>query len=170
SKIVWNPFPTAQAYNYNNYNNNNLSGGLSGLANTLNTGLSNGLTTSSLSESIGDLVDHFSELNLSFERKPTKRPPPAYLCHLCFKKGHYIKDCPQGLESNGLHQILVYADDVDMLGENPQTIRRNTGILLQASKEIDLEVNPEKTKVMIMSRDRNIIRNGNIIANLSVEE
>ncbi|XP_069705458.1 zinc finger CCHC domain-containing protein 24-like isoform X2 [Periplaneta americana] len=95
SKIVWNPFPTAQAYNYNNYNNNNLSGGLSGLANTLNTGLSNGLTTSSLSESIGDLVDHFSELNLSFERKPTKRPPPAYLCHLCFKKGHYIKDCPQ---------------------------------------------------------------------------
>lgn len=43
----------------------------------------------------GDLADHFAELSLGLERKPTKRPPPTYLCHLCFKKGHYIKDCPQ---------------------------------------------------------------------------
>ncbi|KAJ4433470.1 hypothetical protein ANN_15773 [Periplaneta americana] len=58
-----------------------------------------------------------------------------------------------------------------MLGENPQAIRENTGILLEASKEIGLEVNPEKTKYMIMSRDENIIRNGNIkIGNLSFEE
>ncbi|KAJ4443576.1 hypothetical protein ANN_05250 [Periplaneta americana] len=66
---------------------------------------------------------------------------------------------------------VVYADDVNMLGENPQTIRENTGILLEASKEIGLEVNPEKTKYMIMSRDQNIVRNGNIkIGNLSFEE
>jgi hypothetical protein len=43
----------------------------------------------------GDLADHFADLTLSMDRKPTKRPPPTYLCHLCFKKGHYIKDCPQ---------------------------------------------------------------------------
>ncbi|KAJ4445965.1 hypothetical protein ANN_12651 [Periplaneta americana] len=56
-------------------------------------------------------------------------------------------------------------------GENPQTIRENTGILLEASKEIGLEVNPEKTKYMIMSRDENIVRNGNVkIVNLSFEE
>ncbi|KAJ4450328.1 hypothetical protein ANN_01748 [Periplaneta americana] len=58
-----------------------------------------------------------------------------------------------------------------MLGENPQTIRENTGILLEASKERGLEVNPEKTKYMIMSHDDNIVRNGNIqIGNLSFEE
>ncbi|KAJ4444093.1 hypothetical protein ANN_05882 [Periplaneta americana] len=72
---------------------------------------------------------------------------------------------------NGLHQLLVYADDVNMLGENPQTIRENAEILVEASKAIGLEVNPEKTKYMIMSRDQNIVRNGTIkIGDLSFEE
>lgn len=45
--------------------------------------------------SVGDLTDHFSDLSITMDRKAGKRPPPSYLCHLCFMKGHYIKDCPQ---------------------------------------------------------------------------
>ncbi|XP_070545222.1 zinc finger CCHC domain-containing protein 24-like [Ptychodera flava] len=48
--------------------------------------------------SIGDITDQFNDLTLGtplVDRKTGKRPPPTYLCHLCFQKGHYIKDCPQ---------------------------------------------------------------------------
>ncbi|XP_060884500.1 zinc finger CCHC domain-containing protein 24-like [Labrus mixtus] len=51
---------------------------------------------SNIVDGLSSLADHFSDLSLSPEaRKPSKRPPPNYLCHLCFNKGHYIKDCPQ---------------------------------------------------------------------------
>ncbi|KAJ4434405.1 hypothetical protein ANN_22966 [Periplaneta americana] len=55
----------------------------------------------------------------------------------------------EDLELNGLHQLLVYADEVNMLGENPQTITEDTEILLEGSKAIGSEVNPEKTKSIL---------------------
>lgn len=42
-----------------------------------------------------DLADHFSDLSIGFDSKLARKPPTNYLCHLCFCKGHYIKDCPQ---------------------------------------------------------------------------
>ncbi|XP_055031618.1 zinc finger CCHC domain-containing protein 24 [Misgurnus anguillicaudatus] len=47
-------------------------------------------------EDLSSLTENFSDLSISSEpQRPCKKPPPNYLCHLCFNKGHYIKDCPQ---------------------------------------------------------------------------
>jgi hypothetical protein len=48
------------------------------------------------------------------------------------------------------------------LGESLRTIRKNTEALIIASKEMGLEVNVEKTKYMVMSRDQNAGKNWNI--------
>ncbi|KAJ4442395.1 hypothetical protein ANN_03981 [Periplaneta americana] len=47
-------------------------------------------------------------------------------------KPQKVQDNRQDLELNGLYRLLVYEDNVNMLGQNPQTIRENTEILLQS--------------------------------------
>ena len=46
-----------------------------------------------------------------------------------------------GLKLNGIHQLLAYADDVNILGGSAHTVKENEEALVVATKEIGLEVN-----------------------------
>jgi hypothetical protein len=56
---------------------------------------------------------------------------------------------------NGTHQLLAYDNDVNLLGDNIDTKNRNTETLIDASKEIGVELNVEKTKYMLVCCDQN---------------
>jgi hypothetical protein len=57
-----------------------------------------------------------------------------------------VQENQVGLQLNGTHQLLVYADDVNLLGNNIGAIKRDAGTLIDDSKEAGLEANTEKTK------------------------
>jgi len=60
-----------------------------------------------------------------------------------------------GLKLNGTHQLLDYADDVNILGGSIHTLKENAEALVAATRETGLEVSADKTKYMIVSRDQN---------------
>jgi hypothetical protein len=80
-----------------------------------------------------------------------------------------IQENKEGLKLNGTHQHLVYADDVSITEENLENIEKNIGALSDASKEIGVGRNPEKT--MLMSRSQKIGQKHSIkIAKRSFED
>ena len=74
----------------------------------------------------------------------------------------WVKANQEGLKLNGTHRLLVYAHDHHIWGRKVHTQKKNTKALVDASKEIGLEVNVDKTKYMVMARDQNAERSHNI--------
>jgi hypothetical protein len=69
-------------------------------------------------------------------------------CFFNFDLEHAIRKMQEsqvGLKLNRIHQLLAYADDVNLLGGNTDTIKKNTETLTDASTEVGLEINVEKT-------------------------
>jgi hypothetical protein len=57
-----------------------------------------------------------------------------------------------GLKLNWTHQLLIYGGDVNLLGDNIDKMNKTTETLIDASKEVGLQVNVETAKYMLLCR------------------
>jgi hypothetical protein len=57
-----------------------------------------------------------------------------------------VQVIPEDLKLNGIHQLLFYVYDVNILVKSVDTLKANPEDVVVANKEIGLEVNAEKSK------------------------
>jgi hypothetical protein len=67
-----------------------------------------------------------------------------------------VQENQVGLKLNGTHQLLAYADDVNLLGDSIDTIKKNKETLTDPSKEVGLEINVEKIKYLLPSGHQDV--------------
>jgi hypothetical protein len=66
--------------------------------------------------------------------------------------------------------LMGHTDDVNVPGDNKDTIKKNTETLIDAGIEVGLEINVEKIKHMVLCHHQNVGQNQDIkIANRSFE-
>jgi hypothetical protein len=87
------------------------------------------------------LFDNFSIYN-GLKRRDAL--PPLLLKFTLVNAIKRIQENQVGLKSNATHQLLAYVDDVNLLGDNIDTIKKSTQTLIGAIREVGLETNVEK--------------------------
>ncbi|PSN38555.1 hypothetical protein C0J52_14819 [Blattella germanica] len=80
---------------------------------------------------------------------------------------HAIKSLEdkEGVQLNGIHKLLVYADDIVLLGDSDEILKDNMHILRSNTRELGLEVNVNKTKYMVTRRNASCNGNGQLMTN-----
>jgi len=58
-------------------------------------------------------------------------------------------------EKHGIHQLLVCADDINVGGKQVYCKKKKKKAVLEAGKEVGLEINTDKTKYIVVSHHRN---------------
>jgi hypothetical protein len=88
---------------------------------------------------------------------------PPLLCNFALEYAiRRVQANQETLKLNDTHELLVYADDFNIVGGSIRSIKKNAEDFVVASKETGLEVNAEKTKYKVMSRNQNAGQNHNI--------
>jgi hypothetical protein len=62
------------------------------------------------------------------------------------------------MELNGIHNHLVFDDDVNLLGKNVNNMKENMKYLLDANVKVSLEVRAKNTKYVSMSDNQTASR------------
>lgn len=82
-----------------------------------------------------------------------------FMSEICKKMGirnYQWKLCTvQNLKLYKYFAAVVDADYVIILDENTNTMKKNADALLEASREVGIEINAGKSKYMVVSRDQN---------------
>jgi hypothetical protein len=75
-----------------------------------------------------------------------------------------VQENQAGLQLNGTHKLLVYVDGAELLEDNilVDTTKKNTETVIDASKEVGLEIKAEETQYMFMPCHQNAGQNQNI--------
>jgi rhamnogalacturonyl hydrolase YesR len=113
---------------------------------------------------IGKLLSDSFPIQNGLKQEDALSPLPSnFALEYAIRK---VRDNQVGLKLNGTHQLLAYADEVNLLGD----IKEITETLIDASKEVSLEINVEKTKYILISLHQDVGRNRDVkIANRSFE-
>jgi len=68
-----------------------------------------------------------------------------------------VQENEEGMELNGTHQLLVYGVDVKILDESVHTIKKIREILFEATMEVGLDINTDKTNIIQVIKSRRMV-------------